>query len=248
MRGKLVVGNWKLNGGLAANARCWRRLRRGLDARAGRRERIAVCVPFPYLAQAQAALQATPVAWGAQDVSEHASGRVSPAKCRRGCSRSSVAGTRWPGIRSGGSCTAKRDAMVAAKARRRWRRASRRSCASARRSPSASGGDMQAVVLRQLDAVSTALGDAIGADRGGVRAGVGDRHRAHGDAASRRRKCMRCCAGGLREAGGGGRAAAVRRQRQGGQRAALFAMRDIDGGLVGGASLDANEFLAIARA
>ena len=29
---------------------------------------------------------------------------------------------------------------------------------------------------------------------------------------------------------------------------ALFAMPDIDGGLVGGASLDANEFLAIARA
>jgi triosephosphate isomerase len=30
--------------------------------------------------------------------------------------------------------------------------------------------------------------------------------------------------------------------------AALFAMPDIDGGLVGGASLDADEFLAIARA
>ena len=30
--------------------------------------------------------------------------------------------------------------------------------------------------------------------------------------------------------------------------AALFAMPDIDGGLVGGASLDATEFLAIARA
>ena len=30
--------------------------------------------------------------------------------------------------------------------------------------------------------------------------------------------------------------------------AALFAMTDVDGGLVGGASLDADEFLAIARA
>jgi triosephosphate isomerase len=30
--------------------------------------------------------------------------------------------------------------------------------------------------------------------------------------------------------------------------ASLFAMSDVDGGLVGGASLDANEFLAIARA
>ena len=35
---------------------------------------LAVCVPYPYLAQAQAALSSTPIAWGAQDVSEHAAG------------------------------------------------------------------------------------------------------------------------------------------------------------------------------
>lgn len=36
--------------------------------------RIGVCVPFPYLAQAQARLSGSPIAWGAQDVSAHAQG------------------------------------------------------------------------------------------------------------------------------------------------------------------------------
>jgi triosephosphate isomerase len=35
---------------------------------------------------------------------------------------------------------------------------------------------------------------------------------------------------------------------KGANASALFAMADVDGGLVGGASLDADEFLAIARA
>ena len=35
---------------------------------------VAVCVPFPYLAQAQSALAGTVVAWGAQTLSEHAQG------------------------------------------------------------------------------------------------------------------------------------------------------------------------------
>jgi len=71
MRGKLVVGNWKMNGGLAANARLLARLVAGS---ADARRALAVCVPFPYLAQAQAALTGSRIAWGAQDASPHASG------------------------------------------------------------------------------------------------------------------------------------------------------------------------------
>jgi len=71
MRAKLVVGNWKMNGALASNARLLARLVEG--ARHVARP-MAVCVPFPYLAQAQAALSGSPVAWGAQDVSAHAAG------------------------------------------------------------------------------------------------------------------------------------------------------------------------------
>ena len=72
MRGKLVVGNWKMNGDLAANERLLGRLAAEWREADGRR--LAVCVPAPYLAQAQAALAASAVAWGAQDVSEHARG------------------------------------------------------------------------------------------------------------------------------------------------------------------------------
>ena len=72
MRGKLVVGNWKMNGGLASNARLLDRLASEWQPSEGRSP--AVCVPFPYLGQAQAALASTRIAWGAQDVSEHASG------------------------------------------------------------------------------------------------------------------------------------------------------------------------------
>src|SRR4051812_41950098 len=71
MRAKLVVGNWKMNGGLADNAKLLGRLVAGASSST---RSLAVCVPFPYLAQAQAALTGTPVAWGAQDVSAQASG------------------------------------------------------------------------------------------------------------------------------------------------------------------------------
>jgi triosephosphate isomerase (TIM) len=69
-RTRWVIGNWKMNGSLAANAPL-------LDAIAARSDAtvmVAVCVPFPYLPQLQRLLGATPIAYGAQDVSEHKSG------------------------------------------------------------------------------------------------------------------------------------------------------------------------------
>jgi triosephosphate isomerase len=71
MRRKLVVGNWKMNGSLAANAALLDALKAGPGQHAAD---SAVCAPAPYLAQCQAALGGTTLAWGAQDVSAHASG------------------------------------------------------------------------------------------------------------------------------------------------------------------------------
>ncbi len=62
MRDKLVVGNWKMNGGLAANARLLDRLVTG--GQPDPAHALAVCVPFPYAGQAQAALSGSAVAWG----------------------------------------------------------------------------------------------------------------------------------------------------------------------------------------
>lgn len=71
-RQRLVIGNWKMNGNLADNARLLGSVREGV-AGAGACA-VAVCVPFPYLSQAQAALSGSAVSWGAQDVSVHGSG------------------------------------------------------------------------------------------------------------------------------------------------------------------------------
>ena len=71
MRRNLVAGNWKMNGSLAANTSLLAELKAGLGST---NCDIAVCVPSPYLAQCQAALAGTALAWGAQDVSVHASG------------------------------------------------------------------------------------------------------------------------------------------------------------------------------
>ena len=71
MAAKLMVGNWKMNGSLAANASLVSGILSGMD---GLSCRAAVCVPAPYLAQAQNLLSGSALAWGAQDVSAHDSG------------------------------------------------------------------------------------------------------------------------------------------------------------------------------
>ena len=74
MRRKLVIGNWKMNGNRAANTALLSGVVAGLKDDSVARADCAVCVPAPYLAQCQAELQDTPVAWGGQDLSVHASG------------------------------------------------------------------------------------------------------------------------------------------------------------------------------
>jgi triosephosphate isomerase (TIM) len=71
MRRKLVAGNWKMNGSLAANAQ----LLAGIKAEfADGACDVAVCVPYPYLAQCQQLLDGTTIKLGAQDLSLHEAG------------------------------------------------------------------------------------------------------------------------------------------------------------------------------
>ena len=69
MRKNLVAGNWKMNGGLVENAA----LLAGLKAKLAGLEAL-VCVPFPYLAQAQQVLDGSSIVWGAQNLSEQQPG------------------------------------------------------------------------------------------------------------------------------------------------------------------------------
>jgi len=66
MRRKLVAGNWKMHGALAPNASLLAAVRDGMAALP--EVDCAVCVPFPYLAQAQQQLAGSVVKWGAQNV------------------------------------------------------------------------------------------------------------------------------------------------------------------------------------
>jgi triosephosphate isomerase len=232
-----------MNGGLAANARLLDRLVAG--AAAARRS-LAVCVPFPYLAQVQAKLAGTPIAWGAQDVSEHAAGAytgdVSASMLADFGCRYAIVGHSERRHGHGES-----DAQVAAKAR---------AALGAQLTPIAcvgetlaerDAGHTEAVVLRQLDAVL----DAAGAVAGRIVYAyepvwaIGTGRTATPEQAQAVHARLRAR---LAEVGAGDASVLYGGSVKAANAAALFAMPDIDGGLVGGASLDGDEFLGIARA
>ena len=244
MRGRLVVGNWKMNGGLASNARLLDRLASEWRPSEGRS--LAVCVPFPYLGQAQAALASTRIAWGAQDVSAHASGAftgdvAAGMLVEFGCRYALVGHSERRQIHS------ETDGEVAEKAKAALAAGITAIVCVGETLSERDAGTTEAVVKRQLRTVIDALGSdlakivlayepvwAIGTGRTATPAQAQEVHAflrvllAQAGAAD---VCMLY--------GGSVKAANA---------AALFAMADVDGGLVGGASLDAEEFLAIARA
>ena len=244
MRGKLVVGNWKMNGGRVANATLLSELVATWPAVAGRQ--IAVCVPYPYLAQTSAALASSRIAWGAQNVSEHASGaytgEVSAGMIAEFGCRYAIVGHSERRQYFGET-----DAVVAAKAH---------AAVAAGLTPIACVGETLAerearatvaVVLRQLDAILAAVGkdaaklvvayEPVWAIGTGRTASPEEAQAVH--ATLRARLSNAGAADVLLLYGGSVKADNAK---------ALFAMADIDGGLIGGASLKSAEFLAIARA
>lgn len=62
MRRKLVVANWKMHGSLASNQALFEAFKQKLAPI--KNVDFAVCVPYPYLAQAQFLLTGTNIAWG----------------------------------------------------------------------------------------------------------------------------------------------------------------------------------------
>jgi triosephosphate isomerase len=68
MRRRLVAGNWKMHGSLSANEQLLSSLKNSVARVDG--VDVAVCVPFPYLAQAGQSLRGSGLLWGAQDLSE----------------------------------------------------------------------------------------------------------------------------------------------------------------------------------
>lgn len=69
-----------MNGSRAGNARLLADIAAGLDRA---RAQCAVCVPSPYLQQCEEVLSGTPIAWGAQDVSVHGFGAFTGEVCAK---------------------------------------------------------------------------------------------------------------------------------------------------------------------
>lgn len=66
MRRKLVLGNWKMNGNIESNRFLLEAIISGV--RTLHNCDYVVCVPYPYIGQAQSVAQGTNVAWGAQNL------------------------------------------------------------------------------------------------------------------------------------------------------------------------------------
>jgi len=247
MRGKLVVGNWKMNGALATNAALLEAIAAGWSESTEPPGRaIAVCVPYPYLVQAQAALSLTRVAWGAQDVSEHAAGaytgEVSAGMLLEFGCRYVIVGHSE---RRQFFCDA--DETVAAKAKAALAAGLVPIACVGETATERDAGTTETVVLRQLGAVL----DAVGRDAARMVVAyepvwaIGTGRTATPEQAQAVHATLRTR---LAQAGAGDIALLYGGSVKADNAQALFAMRDIDGGLIGGASLKAREFLAIARA
>src|SRR5438067_1195903 len=159
MRGKLVVGNWKMNGSLQQNDSLLAAVRAGWTDRDGRK--IAVCVPFPYLWQAQTALSGSAIAWGAQNVSEHSdgafTGEVAAGMIAEfGCMYAIV------GHSERRTLFGESDATVAAKAAAVIDSGLTPVVCVGETQAERAAGNTDAVVMRQLDAVLSRLGERIG--------------------------------------------------------------------------------------
>ena len=248
MRKRLIAGNWKMNGSAAAS----RELVAGILDGLGTADvpETLVCPPFPYLAAVAAQADGTPLAVGAQNVSEHASGAYTGETA---ASMLADAGCRYVivGHSERRSLYGETSAQVAAKFAAAQSAGLTPILCVGESLAERESGATEDVVAEQLDAVLEHSGVAslasavvayepvwaIGTGKVATPEQAQDVHAfirgrvADGDAG---------VAAGLRLLYGG--------SMKGDNAPGLLAMPDIDGGLIGGASLKAADFLAIVAA
>ncbi|WP_415033940.1 triose-phosphate isomerase [Azonexus sp.] len=247
MRRKLVAGNWKMHGSLAANAALLTALLAEADTFSCE---VAVCPPFVYLPQAQQLLQGSVLQLGAQNGSQHAAGaytgEVAVAMLQEFGCRYVLLGHSERRAIFGES-----DASVAAKFEAVLAGGLVPVLCVGETLADRQAGETQAVVGRQLDAVLARLGAAalgqgvvayepVWAIGTGQTATPEEAQAVHRFIRQRVAASDAAVAANLRILYGG----SVKAQNAG----ALFAQADIDGGLIGGAALVAEDFLAICRA
>lgn len=248
MRQPLVAGNWKMNGSTDSVTALLAGIKAGIDSVTT--AEMAVCPPYVYIPQVASTLAGTPVSYGAQNVSEQESGaytgEVSPGMLMdMGCTYAIV------GHSERRSIYGESDELTASK------------FAAARKAglvPILCVGELleereqgitQQVVERQLDAVINlegiaAIGSAVIAYEPVWAIGTGKT--ATPDQAQEVHAFIRSKLAGLDAAVAAGVRILYGGSMNPGNAAELLAMADIDGGLIGGASLKPKDFLAIGQA
>jgi triosephosphate isomerase (TIM) len=245
MKKKLIAGNWKMNGSLAGNEALVSALLAGLGTLGCN---VAICAPAPYFPQLQALLDSSPVSLGAQDVSAHESGaytgEVSVAMLKEFGVRYAIVGHSERRQYHGET-----DAQVAAKAQRALAAGVTPIVCVGETLAEREAGKTEEVVKRQLAAVIHTNGHciseivvayepvwAIGTGKTASPEQAQAVHavlRAQLKAASDHADRIQILYGGSMNAANA---------------AQLLAQADIDGGLIGGASLKAPDFLTIIAA
>lgn len=249
-RKRLVAGNWKMNGDVAANEALLAALRDHVPASITRRIEVSVCPPFPYIGQAAARLAGSGISWGAQNLADAENGALTGE-----VSAAMLADLRCHFVIVGHSerrgLLGETDAVVASKTRRALAAGLRPIVCVGETLAQRDASVYQAVLSAQLDALADVLSDvpaaayviayepvwAIGTGRTATPEQAQQAHhwiraclaRRHGAAAQQ----VRVLYGGSVKSGNA---------------QALFAMPDVDGGLIGGAALNGEEFGAICSA
>ncbi len=248
MRRILVAGNWKLNGNKASIQQLVTSIAAGVSDLT--KVSIAVCAPYVYLPLTAELLSSSAVALGAQDVSEQDSGaftgEVSAAMLLEvGCQYVIV------GHSERRSLFGEKDTDTARKFAAARKQGLIPILCLGESLAEREAGQTEAVVARQLDAVLAlegvqALNDAVIAYEPVWAIGTGK------TASPEQAQAVHAF---IREriAAQDAKVAAKVQILYGGSvkgsnAAELFAMQDIDGGLIGGASLDAQDFLKICQA
>jgi len=248
MRRILVAGNWKMNCSQAMATELLTALLEG--SRDGRAVDMAVFPPYPYLAQVQSILQGSAISWGAQNLNPAPkgahTGEVSADMLLEFGCRYVLVGHSERRTLYGES-----DQDVADRFQAALDAGLQPVLCVGETLEEREAGQTEAVVARQLDAVTAQSGIAAFADAivayepvwaiGTGRTATPEQAQAvHAFIRDKLAALDAIIAGQLRILYGG--------SVNGSNAADLFARKDIDGGLVGGASLKAEDFLAIRNA
>ena len=248
MRQVLIAGNWKMNGSRSSI----RELLDGVKAGAGdvKSAELAVCAPFPYLADVQEQLTGSAISWGAQNLSTEEKGAFTGETSAAmlldfGCKYVIV------GHSERRSLYGEDDALVAQKFAVARKVGLKPILCVGETLEERESDVTEEVVARQLDAVIALEGAGALAD--GVIAyepvwAIGTGKTATPDQAQSVHAFIRAKLAGV-DAGVADKVQILYGGSMNpGNAAELLAMADIDGGLIGGASLKADDFLAIGKA